>query len=132
MNLFITYTRHSELQGIRAIPLFSTFNQSPQHPLSLFQRAESSPAVLWQQLLTVGILLLHAFWSSSQPPLQKSCQLNYSSTSPHPPLHTSTELAVPVVFFISPRGGPRRQQPASSVASITVAAGKFLLSRCLI
>jgi hypothetical protein len=41
------------------LPLISTIHKSPQHPLSLFQPAVSSPAFPWQQLLTVEILQLH-------------------------------------------------------------------------
>jgi hypothetical protein len=40
-------------------PLISTIQKSPQHPLSLFQPAVSSPAVPLQRLLTVEILQLH-------------------------------------------------------------------------
>jgi hypothetical protein len=65
MDLLTTYTHYSELQAITAPPLISTTYKSPQHALSLlFQPAISSPAVPWQRLLTVEILLLHALKSS--------------------------------------------------------------------
>jgi hypothetical protein len=59
MDLLTTYTHHSELQVIRAPSLISTFYKSPQHLLSLFQAAVSSPAFPWQWLLTVENLHLH-------------------------------------------------------------------------
>jgi hypothetical protein len=59
IDLFTTYTHDSELHAITAPPLISTIHKSPQHPLSLFQPAMSSPAVPWQRLLTVEILQLH-------------------------------------------------------------------------
>jgi hypothetical protein len=52
MDLLTTYTHDLELQAITAPPLISTIHQSPQHPLSLFQPAVSSPAFPWQRLLT--------------------------------------------------------------------------------
>jgi hypothetical protein len=60
MDLLTTYTHDSELQAIAAPPLIFTFHKSPQHPLSLFQPAVASPAVLWQRLLTVEIRQPHA------------------------------------------------------------------------
>jgi hypothetical protein len=58
-----TFTHDSELQTITASPLLSTVHNSSQHPLSVFQRAVSSPAVPWQRLLTVEILQLHGLRS---------------------------------------------------------------------
>jgi hypothetical protein len=42
----------------------STIHRSPQHTLSLFQAAVSSPDILWQRLLTVEILQFHALRSA--------------------------------------------------------------------
>jgi hypothetical protein len=55
LDLLTTYTNDSELQAITAPSLISTIKQSPQHPLSLFQSAVSSPAVPWQRIPTVEI-----------------------------------------------------------------------------
>jgi hypothetical protein len=63
MDVMTTYTHDSELQAITAPPLISTIHKSPQHPLSLFQPALSSPAVPWQRLLTAEVLHLHALMS---------------------------------------------------------------------
>jgi hypothetical protein len=66
MDLLTTYTHDSELQAVTAPPLISTIHKSPQQLLSIFQPAVSSPAVSWQQLLTVEILQLHALKSTLQ------------------------------------------------------------------
>jgi hypothetical protein len=66
MHLLTTHTHDSERQAITAPPLRSTIHKSPQHPLSLFQSAVSSPAVPWQRLLRVEILQLHTLNSSLQ------------------------------------------------------------------
>jgi hypothetical protein len=63
MDLLTTYTNDSELQRITPPPLILTIHKSPQHALSLFQPAVSSPAFQWQRLLTVEILQLHALGS---------------------------------------------------------------------
>jgi hypothetical protein len=57
----VTGCLNIELQAITAPPLISTIHKLPQHPLSIFQPAVSSPAVPWQRLVTVEILQLHAF-----------------------------------------------------------------------
>jgi hypothetical protein len=44
MDLLTTYTHGSELQAVTTPPLIA-IHKSPQHPLSLFQPAASSPAV---------------------------------------------------------------------------------------
>jgi hypothetical protein len=59
MHLLTTYTHDSEIQAITVPPLMSKIHKSPQHPLSFFQHAVSSPAVPWQRLLTLEILQLH-------------------------------------------------------------------------
>jgi hypothetical protein len=64
MDLLTVYTHVWELQAITVPPLISTVHKSPQHLLSLFQPAVSSPAVPWQLLLTVEILQLNALKSS--------------------------------------------------------------------
>jgi hypothetical protein len=60
MDLLTTYKHDLAVQIIRAPPLTSTIHKSLQRPLSIFQPAVSSPAVPWQQLLTVEILQLSA------------------------------------------------------------------------
>jgi hypothetical protein len=47
LNLLTTLPYNWELQAITALPLISAIHKSPQHPLSLFQPAVSSPAVPW-------------------------------------------------------------------------------------
>jgi hypothetical protein len=59
MDLLATYTHYWEIQAIIVQLLISTIQKSPQHPLSLFQPAMSSPAIPLQQLLTMEILQLH-------------------------------------------------------------------------
>jgi hypothetical protein len=64
VNGFIDhYINDLELQAITAPLLISTIHKSPQHLLSLYQLAVSSPAIPWQRLLTVEILQLHALRS---------------------------------------------------------------------
>jgi hypothetical protein len=72
----------------------------------------------------------------SQPPVQNSTQLtelwrHFFSASL---LQSSTGLDAPVLFFISPRRGPRREHPISNsksiVACVFVSAGTCLPSRC--
>jgi hypothetical protein len=58
LDLLNTLPHDLELQVITVPLLISTLYKSPQHPLSLFQPAVSSPIVPWQQLLTVEILQL--------------------------------------------------------------------------
>jgi hypothetical protein len=58
LNLLTIYTHNSELQIIAAPSLISTFYKSLEHLLILFQPVVSSPAVLWQRLLTMEILQL--------------------------------------------------------------------------
>jgi hypothetical protein len=60
MDLLTTYTHDLELQAITALSLIYTLYKSPQHPLSFFQPAASSPAFPWQRLLTMEILQFHA------------------------------------------------------------------------
>jgi hypothetical protein len=51
------YTQLGNTNNYSAIAI-SVLYKSPQHPLSLFLPAVSSPAVSWQQLLTMAILHL--------------------------------------------------------------------------
>jgi hypothetical protein len=44
-DLLITYTHDLNLQAITGPSLISKIHKSPQHPLSIFQPAMSSPAV---------------------------------------------------------------------------------------
>jgi hypothetical protein len=60
VDLLTTYAHHSELQALTTLSLISTIHSSPQHLLSLFQPAVSSPAVPWQRLLTVETFQFHA------------------------------------------------------------------------
>jgi hypothetical protein len=64
MDLLTTYVHDSKLPVITAPPLISTFHKSPQHLLSFFHPAVSSPAVPWKLLLTVEIVPFHALRSS--------------------------------------------------------------------
>jgi hypothetical protein len=74
MDLLATDTHDSDLQVITAPPLISTIHKSPQHPLSLFESAVSSPAVPWQRLIIVEILQHHEFRSSC---LSLQCRTDY-------------------------------------------------------
>jgi hypothetical protein len=76
MDLLTTYTHDSEV--ITELPLISTIDKSPQHPLSLFQPAVSSPAVPWQRLLTVEIPQLHALRFDLHSLLQNCLSLTWS------------------------------------------------------
>jgi hypothetical protein len=59
MNLLTTYTYDSELQELTTLSLIYTLYKSLQRLPSLLQPAVSSPAIPWQQLLSVEILQLH-------------------------------------------------------------------------
>jgi hypothetical protein len=50
LDLLTTCIRQTELQVITALSLISTTHSSPQHPLSTFKTAVSSPVVPWQRL----------------------------------------------------------------------------------
>jgi hypothetical protein len=67
LDLLITCTYHSKLQVITGPLVISTVHKTPQHPLSLFQPAVSSPAVPSQRLLPMEILQL--------PALRFSCHI---------------------------------------------------------
>jgi hypothetical protein len=75
----------------------STILKAPQHPLSLFQPAMSSPAVPWKRLPTVEILQLHTL----KPSLHR--------------LPYRTDLVVPAFFKITPQHGPHRNIPFPTV-----------------
>jgi hypothetical protein len=71
----------SELEVITLPPLISTIHKSPQHPLSLFQPAVSSPFIPWQLLLRVEILqlpILRSFLHLLQ--YRTACQLSLTGT----------------------------------------------------
>jgi hypothetical protein len=93
MDLLTIYTHDSELQIIKAPPLISTIHKSPQHTLSLFQPAVSSPTFPWQRLLTVEILQLHGLKSSLH-------------SHPYRTLHQLT-----TDLLITSRHEPRRNTP---------------------
>jgi hypothetical protein len=127
MDLLTTYTHHSELRVITAPSLISTIYKSPQYSLSFFPaccvftcrflatayKSEESSGSRTQALL-------------SQPPVSPlvNCRL-----PTQPPLQSSTELVAPVLFFITPRRGPRRKHCVSTVEYVTVDAGTYLSSR---
>jgi hypothetical protein len=80
MDLLTTYTHYSKLQVISAPSLISTIHKLSRQPLSLIQPAVSSPAVPWQQLLTVEILqlpTLRSFLSSKYPAAELSISLSW-------------------------------------------------------
>jgi hypothetical protein len=79
------------------LPLFFTVHKSPQHPLSFFQPAVSSPAFPWQRLLTVEILQLHTLRT-------------YLHRLPY-----KTDSVAPTVLLITPRHGPCRNTPFLTV-----------------
>jgi hypothetical protein len=83
-------------------PIISTIHISPQHPLSLFRTAVSSPAIPWQRFLIMKILQLHVFVTSFG-------RLPYR-------IH----LVAPIVFKITPRHGPHRNTPIPTVLKIWV------------
>jgi hypothetical protein len=94
LDLFTPCTRHSELQVITTLSLIFTIHTSPQHTLSFFQPAVSSPAVSWQGLLTVEILQLPALrsflrWLSFRNACQLFPQLNLIAISSQPPLQST-------------------------------------------
>jgi hypothetical protein len=96
--LLTTYTHDSELQAITLLSLISTNHKLPQHPLSLFESSVISPAVSWQQMLTMEILQLPTLRSFlHRLPYRPDCQL-------------STNLVAPYLFYITLRHGPRRKQ----------------------
>jgi hypothetical protein len=127
------YAHHSELQVITALSLTSILYKSPRHPLSLFPACCVFVSVPWQRLLTVEILQFHALrpYLDSLPCRTLLSTDNYSAVSSQPHLQCSTELVAPILFFITPWRGPRRQHPVFSVACVTVAAGTCLPIRCL-
>jgi hypothetical protein len=127
------YAQHSELQVITALSLTSTLCKPPRYPLSLFPAYCVFISVPWQRLLTVEILQFHALRSylDSLPCRTLPSTDNYRAISSQPHLQCSTELVAPVLFFITPWRGPRRQHSVFSVACVTVAAGTCLPIRCL-
>jgi hypothetical protein len=132
VNGFID-TYHSELQVITTLLLISTLHKSPQCLLTLFQPTISSPAVLWQWLLTVEILQLQALRSSCHC---RPCRtlVNYSTISFQLPLQSSTDSLPPVLFFINPRCESCRKHPISNstsiVACVFISTGICLPSHC--
>jgi hypothetical protein len=97
----------------------STIPKSPQHPLSHFQLAVSSPAVPWQQLLTVKILQLHALRSSCHSRTCRTlanCQLNYGAISSQPLLQISAELKQKQKQRLTAGNQPARSHRASDPA----------------
>jgi hypothetical protein len=128
MDLLTTYTRHSEVQALTRLSLIFTLHKSPQHLLSLSQPTVSSSAVTWQRLLTVEIFQLHALRSPchSRPcRALVNCQLNYSAICSQPPLQELTDSCPSSILFITPRHGPRREQPISSISCVTVAGETY-------
>jgi hypothetical protein len=118
MDLLTTYIYHSELQVITVPPLISKTHKSPQHPLSLFQRAVCSPAVPWQRLLTVEILQLNALRSYLH---SLTCRTAYQLT---------TDFVSPTVFKKTPWHWTHRNRGSSIIGCIFVAVETCLPSRC--
>jgi hypothetical protein len=107
MDLLSTYTHHSDLRLITALhakssPAYNVFNS--RFLVTDSNSGDSSPSR--PQLL------------ASRFQYRTACQL-------------STELVARVLFFITPRHGPRRQHLVSRVACVAVAAGPCLPSRCI-
>jgi hypothetical protein len=114
MDLLTTYTHHSELQAITALSLIYALYKSPHAVISSLQCFQQPfPG------LTVDMLQLSALRSFLQD-CSTELTANYQ-------LH----LAAPILFFIIPLRGRRRQHPVSPIAYVTVAAGTCLPSRCL-
>jgi hypothetical protein len=133
MDLLTTYANHSELQVITALSLISNLYKLPRHPQSLFP---SFCVFISRSLATAsysGDFQLHALRSylHSLPCRTLLSTDNYSAISSQPPLQSSAELVAPILVFIIPWRGPRRQRPIFSVAWVTVAAGTCLPIRCL-
>jgi hypothetical protein len=94
LHLLTTLPHDLELQLTTAPPLTCTIRKSPQHPLSRFKLAASSPAILWQRLSTVGILELDALKS----PLKDGSP----QTAPFPNrLPYRTDWVAPIIFLIT-------------------------------
>jgi hypothetical protein len=104
VDLLTTYRHDSGLQAVTTLSLISANLKSPQKLLSLFR-----------------------FYLYSLP---CRTELKYSAISSHSPLHSSTELVVPILFYITSLRGPHRQHSISPVACVTVAARTCLPSRC--
>jgi hypothetical protein len=116
LDLLTTYKHNSELQAITAPPLISTIHKSPQHPLSIIHLAVSSPIVLWQRLLIMKILRLHALRFYLHSLIYRTpWQLTFS-------------------LLITSRHWPRRNDPFPTetliIACLFIAAGTCSLSRC--
>jgi hypothetical protein len=89
----------SELRAMTVPLLISTIHNSPQHMLSPFQPAMSSPVVPWQWILTLEILQFHVLRSylHSLPcrTLSNNCLCPLLTTSRHEPCrkhHVSDSL----------------------------------------
>jgi hypothetical protein len=108
-DLLTTYTHNSELlvQVITAPSLFSHY-KSPQHTLSPFQPAVSSPAIPLVMASDSGVSSASTFKSF----------LNGSSLPTVPFLHSipyRTDMVSPFVFLITPLHGPYRKTPFATV-----------------
>jgi hypothetical protein len=102
MDLLTTYTHNPELQILTAPSLISIIHKSPQHPLSLFQSAVSSPAVPWERLLTMVSPLLPCsspVWTAS--PFQLNTFLRR--------LPYRTDLVAPTIVLITLLHGRSRK-----------------------
>jgi hypothetical protein len=139
MDLLTTCTHHSELQVITTLSLIFALHKSPQHLLSLFQPAISSPAVPWQLLLTVEILqLMHsaplftAARAELLPTIKSTIAPSLLSLPCRAQLNSqpSTKWNAPIVFFINPRRGPHQKHCSSIVSCLFISAGTCLPIRC--
>jgi hypothetical protein len=142
MDLLTTCTHHSELQVITALLLISTFQKSPQYPLSLFlafcvftsytlatasNSGDSSASrlqVLFPQLPVEELLsTVNSIIVPSLLSLPCRTQMN---------CQPSTELVAPILFFITTLHGPHRKHRSSIFACVFVSARTCLPScRCL-
>jgi hypothetical protein len=108
LDLLTTYANVSELQAFAVPPLISTIHKSPEHPLSLFQPAMSSPAFPWQWLQTVEIIQLHV-----QKPTLNGCSVPTASFPHRHPYRI--DLVTPGVVKMTSRHRPRRNTPFPTV-----------------
>jgi hypothetical protein len=117
MDLLTTYIHHSELQVITTPSLIPTFHKS--------LHANSYPAY---NVFNSRFLVMDANSGDSSASRIQVFPSRFQYRTAYQP---SAELPVPVLFFIIPRRGPRRQQPVSPVACVTVVGGMCLPTRCL-
>jgi hypothetical protein len=129
MGFWIGYwplTHDSELQAVTTSLLISIIHKSPQHLLSLFQPSVSSPAIPWQQLLTVELPVLKS--SLHRLPNRTFSSVPFLHSLPY-----RTDLVASIVFLITPLHWVENTISNSTyiVAFLSIATGMCLLSHCL-